>query len=120
MKDRFFEIAIKLAEKSTHPQHRFGCALVKKNKVISIGFNQLKTHPKSKSYGNYLHAEIHTLLGVAAEDLRGAVLYVARVRRCGGPGYSRPCEICMHAIQQAGIKTVFFFDELGNRVSMRV
>ena len=117
MKPKFFDLAIKLAEKSTHPQHKMGCVLVKKNKVISVGWNQLKTHPRSGSYGHYLHAEIHCLLGVSSEDSAGGTIYVARVGHDRSPRLSRPCPSCLLALVQSGIRCVCYFDERGNAVT---
>jgi deoxycytidylate deaminase len=108
MKLRFFDIARKLAEKSNHNQHKVGCVIVKGNRVIGVGWNQMKTHPASKAYGSWLHAEVHALIGCSIESTQGAEIYVVRVRRCGSLGIAKPCESCAAAIQVAGIKKVHY------------
>ena len=94
------------------------CAAVQiKNQLISIGFNQGKTHPLQARFGRnadsiFLHAEIsaikNALNHIHADDLIGATLFVARAKRNKARdwGLAKPCEGCTEAINFFGISTV--------------
>ncbi len=108
MKKRFFDLAEKISIRSSHKQHFIGACIVKKNRIISLGYNQLKTHPKSPSKFKSLHAETHALLGIPLEQLRGASIYVFRKTRNNTLGNSKPCRDCESLLRAVGIKNVFY------------
>lgn len=110
---RYFNLAKKLSYRSSHHQHHFGVIIVSKHNVVSVGFNTMKTHSKSKTQGNHLHGEISALLGTSFEETDGGSVYIYRRRKCGGTGLSRPCPTCMSALRLAGIKKVYFTTETG-------
>ena len=68
----------------------------------------MKTHPKCATYDNFLHAEIHCLLGLSYEQTKGCDLYVCRIKRSGNRGISKPCPVCEAAIRRAGIRRVHY------------
>lgn len=115
MKLRYFDLAKKLAVKSDHAKYQLGCVIVSKNKVLSLGFNQLKTHSKSPHKWKTLHAEIDALLGNSFEDLKGCEAYVYRQTKDGCRAMAKPCPVCELALKKAGIKKVYFTvdNELG-------
>lgn len=113
MKKRFFELAKRLSFKSNHPQHKLGCVITRKNKVISFGFNEIKTHTKSNHKYKMLHAEISALIGLPFEELQGCTAYVYRQKKDGSTAIARPCEACRLALSLAGISTVCYTDEEG-------
>jgi tRNA(Arg) A34 adenosine deaminase TadA len=116
---RYIDLAIKIAREAEHNcTFHLAAVLVKRNTIIGIGINKMKTHPASTSWNRSLHAEVSAIIGVSyeqAKDLRNATLYVARV------GYvdrqrvliARPCEACQLAIEKAGIRHVYFTDKDG-------
>ncbi len=97
--------------------------LVKKNKIVKIGWNKNRTHPKTKKlpYHNKkyervnvnIHAELDVLLKSGAEDLRGYEMIVLRVDGTGKLNNSKPCSGCASAIKQVGIPVVYFSDTNG-------
>jgi tRNA(Arg) A34 adenosine deaminase TadA len=124
-KPKFFALAKKVANKSTHhlDAYKLGCVVVKKGQVISLGWNKMSTHPKSPHPYKYLHAEINAILNT---DVEGAYLYVFREIRKRGLDYNnenteiekinaiaKPCVYCEMALREAGIKGVFFTTEDG-------
>jgi deoxycytidylate deaminase len=113
MKTKFFDMAKKIRVKSDHWQHHLGCVIVKKNRIVSVGFNKLKTHPKSPHKYNSLHAEIDALIKASPEDLDGAHAYVYREKRNGQLGNARPCSSCFSALQEANIKVIYYSSESG-------
>lgn len=108
MKMKFFQLAKKLSYSGTHWQHKVGACVIRKNRVVSTGFNQVKTHTKSPHPYNMLHAELAAIIGCSYEELDGATIYVYRQHRDGNPAMSKPCPICEAALRQAGIKKVFY------------
>lgn len=66
-----------------------------------------------------IHAECHCILKARC-DLRGAVLYSARVNRKGDYAASLPCAACWQMIQIVGIKTIVWFNENGAILKERV
>lgn len=108
MKQRFFELCRKLSYSSNHWQHKIGAVVVRKNRVISTGFNQVKTHPKSPHPYFMLHAELAAIIGCSYEELKGATIYVFRQHRNGECAMAKPCPTCEAALRQAGIKKVYY------------
>jgi deoxycytidylate deaminase len=107
-KNRFFQIAKKLSQKSDHRQHRLGCILVKGNSLIGLGFNQNKTHTKSTNEFRTLHAEVSAIVNANEEDLYGSVAYVYRETKSGALGLSKPCAACENMLRSFGIKKVYY------------
>jgi tRNA(Arg) A34 adenosine deaminase TadA len=107
-KQKFFDLAARISRKSPSIP-KLGCVIVKKNAVLSAGFNNKnKTHTRSNHPFKTLHSEIHALLGLDFKDTQGAVAYVYREIADGTPAMSRPCPSCMMALKIAGIKRVFY------------
>lgn len=118
---KFIALAKEMADKSNFMQHKVGACIIYKNKIIAVGQNQYKSHPMQKRYNrnrgdisedapHYVHAEMDALnkaksLGI---DLSKAELYVYRKTQSGKQGLSRPCDACMPAIVNSGIKTVHY------------
>lgn len=93
---RFLRIAVKLAQ--TVPfVHKFGCVVVKGGRILSTGKN---------CYENHRHAEVCALS--KRDDLKGAVLYIARIRKEQPFGLSKPCPNCQVAIRVAGISQIVY------------
>ena len=108
MKHKFFELARRLSKYSNHHQHKHGCVIVDKNRVVSVGFNKDKTHTKSIHKWNFLHAEISALIGLEFEKTKGCTAYIYRENKSGQPAMSRPCEACEMALKLAGIKKICY------------
>lgn len=104
MKIKYFELAKKVSRKSDHHSYHIGAVIVNKNKILNVGFNRLKTHPKSNHPFQHLHAEIDCLLGLDYEILKGSTMYIFRQDKQGDPALSRSCSSCMAAIRVSGIK----------------
>ena len=111
MKPRFVELAKRAARYSEH-QFRVGAVVVHKNRLVSFGHNQpLKSHPRSRNRWGRIHAELHAILGVPLEVLRGTSLYVVRLTRVGLLATSHPCLECMALIREVGIKRIYFVND---------
>ena len=107
---------------------RLAAMLVYKNDVIAVGYNKKKTHPLAQRFQKheeaiYLHAEIdcikNALRIVEPEILQKCTMYVLRMKRPDrNPktfvrAMSKPCCGCHHAIEQFGIKKVYYTTDEG-------
>jgi deoxycytidylate deaminase len=114
--NRFVKRATEASQNSTY-HHRLGAVVVKKGRVVSVGFNKPhKTHPKSKTPFKTIHAEFDAIMGCDKDDLKGSTLYVVRDAK-SGPNMAKPCACCMELIVMVGIKKVVYssrdgFEEL--------
>lgn len=108
MKKRYFDVARKLSEASTHHQHKMGCVITYKNRIIGLGFNQLKTHSKSPHPYSSMHAELSAILNSDKDKLMGAKAYIFRAKRDGSPALAKPCVYCRDLLKSVGIKEVFY------------
>lgn len=105
---KLFELAKRVSLKSPS-RFKLGCILVDKSRVVSVGFNNMhKSHPKIKTYGNFIHAETHCLLGLSYQETKGKTLYVYRADRWGNTANSKPCPVCYETMKIAGIKHLFY------------
>lgn len=112
MKLRYFNLAKKLSKKSTH-QFQLACVIVKKNIIISLGVNSIKTHPKSLTPYRMTHAEVDAVASANIEDLNGATAYLYRENKAGDNAISKPCPYCEMLLKRVGIKTVYYTVEGG-------
>jgi deoxycytidylate deaminase len=56
MREKHFALAQKISRLSSHHSHKLGAVIAKRNKVVSVGYNQIKTHPVSTHPYQQLHA----------------------------------------------------------------
>lgn len=96
---------------STHPQHRMSALAYDSTGIIAGGANSLKTHPKAKTYGNHLHAELALIFTCFHNDLKGMTVIVTRVKKSGALGTSKPCEVCWAALKEKKVKYVIYYSE---------
>lgn len=101
---------------------RHVACIVFKNKIVSYGFSQKKTHPFQTRFAKnddarYWHAEtnaiFNSLKAISEEDLRHSTLYVCRVKRNEFThkldfGLSKPCCGCYSCIQAFQIPTTIY------------
>jgi len=118
--NHIFSLLEPVAELSDHPRYKMAAAIVQKNRVISFGYNRMKTDPLQARFAKnqdciYLHAEIacikNALRKLDVDNLRKTDLYVMRVRNNDDGtewAMSKPCEGCMRAIEEFGIRRVFY------------
>lgn len=103
---------------------------VNKNKTISIGINNTKTHPNIKRL-NYCseegedlrdiartHSELNCILKLQNKypsySLKDIVFVNIRLDRMGNIKYARPCNGCSHLLHQVGYKRVYYTGDCGN------
>lgn len=120
---QYFDVAVALAKTSPHFKNKLGAIIVLKNEVLSSATNLSKSHPMQKQYNfhrkidiihDHLHAEIHSIVkSPDKRKLRGATIYVSRVRNDQKLGMARPCPACFNALKDFGIKEIFYTTDTG-------
>lgn len=113
MKQKYFNLAEKLAKKSDHPSQKHAAVIVRRGEILGLGINKLKTHPRSPDEFRFCHAEFSATLNAGLEDLTGAEVYVLRRRKDGILGNSKPCKNCEGLLKTLGVKTVYYSVEEG-------
>ena len=112
---RYIEVCLAAAE---HSEYNFmhGAVLVRKSRVVKIGWNQ-RRHcgfsnrffvRKHEGYFVTLHAEAAVLLGVDRKVTSGASVYVVRKNRQQEVRLSKPCETCEAMCRYVGIKKIIY------------
>ena len=114
---KYFKLAENISELSDFKRVHIGSVLVKNKDVVSVGQNMLKTHPAQHRYNkclpydmptDHVHSEINCISKARPDLLRGSTLYIFRRDRNGNPAMCRPCNACMQAIRDAGIRDIYY------------
>jgi deoxycytidylate deaminase len=115
---------------------KVSAALVYKNKIISLGTNKFKTDPFQKRFSKnnnkiYIHAEIECIKKASKiltkQEFKHSTLYVCRIKWNSTDerkrkiifGMSKPCESCMNAIVEFGIKKIIYTTDNGIEILER-
>ena len=99
--------------------------------MLSVGHNSLKMNSfiensaiRAKFSGlDHLgcHAEVNAVQKARNKiDLRGAKIFVARLRPRGELGMAKPCELCQHVLVRFGIQRALFSIDESSFGSMRL
>lgn len=113
----YLSVARYLATKSI-ARNTHGAIIVKGGRVMGAGYNKNRNSPlivspeHIKTDCSY-HAEEVAIREAGEDNVRGAIIYVARVNKNGCDRDSKPCEKCAILIKKAGIKRVVFTTEAG-------
>jgi len=108
LKQKYFDLAKKLSFKSDH-RCKLGCVIIKKSKILGVGFNKLKTSPRSTHPYQMIHAELDAILNVSdTNDLVNSELYIYRQTKDGILANSFPCVYCQYLLKNFKIKTVYY------------
>lgn len=123
VKTEILHTLAKIAEANDSLSVRFASAIVMNNKIVSVGFNRMKSDPLQARYSKnseaiYLHAEIHAIKSalreLSVEELSKTDIYIARVKRPKREsdtfvwGLAKPCCGCQRAIREFGIRRVIY------------
>lgn len=126
---RMFDKAKKIAKTSTYKPHKLGCVITYKHHIISYAANSSKTHPQQKKYNRKYrtfnksikpimdsgHAEMLALSNISYPigqqiDWSKVKVYVYRISKGkkSGHGLARPCEACLNALRNAGVRHFYY------------
>jgi len=100
----------KRASRNGYGKYRLGAAIYnKKGKLISIGWNKHKTHPR---YGSHIFSRIHAEGDALIKALKTRKSlrdsYIVVYRQNGNR--AKPCPCCESMLREAGIKYVYYTD----------
>jgi deoxycytidylate deaminase len=120
-KDKAYISVARYFAKKSQSRNTHGAVVVKGGRVLGTGFNKDRNHPRVVSPEHIktdcsFHAE-ELAIRDAGENLKGAVIYVARVNRHGNDRDSQPCPKCQTLIKSVGIKKIIYTSEKGIYVS---
>ncbi len=91
--------------------------IVRKGKILAIGINQIKTHPKIRAYGYHslcgLHSELDAALKLGLTDCSNLTLVNIRIDGQNKVNMSKPCRFCQRLIRDLNFKQVFYSNEHG-------
>lgn len=112
--------AARLAQQSTCKQ-RHGAIIVRGSSVLGTGINMMKNDPDTPGLDpktqSSVHAECAALKSVRGQNLKGAVVYVARVNPQNHAMMSKPCANCEAELKRRGVvKMVWTLDNSKNLV----
>ena len=119
--DKIIEVSYALISKhNADLRCRHFSFIMDRNKIISIGLNSLKTHPKNLKY-NYVnklnqnisdivgtHSELSAVIRLGKENCSGLTLVNTRINRNNELDFSAPCSGCLDMIKQLNFKSVYF------------
>jgi len=82
--------------------------LVKKNKIVKIGWNRKRTHPKIAKHPYHdgyvgTHAELDVILKSGLDSLDDHSMIVLRVDRKGRLANSKPCPGCLSLLKSYNV-----------------
>lgn len=108
----YLSVARYFATKST-ARNTHGCVIVKGGRVLGTGWNKDRNHPTIVSPEHIktdcsFHAEEVAIREAGPSNIKGAIIYVARVNRQGNDRNSKPCSKCSDLIDKVGIKRVVY------------
>ena len=96
--------------------------ITKNGRVLSIGHNnknRLSFNFKQKNgYSDLsgIHAEVDSIRKCFKSQLKGATITVIGINsRSNNQVMSRPCNACLNAIKEVGIKRIIYFDKAGKK-----
>ena len=103
--------------------YHLAAILRRKGRVVKIGENTNKTHPRFKrqypdgTWASHMHAEMNVLRFAQPGD----EMEVLRFSKCNHRRtMAKPCSLCLNAIKEAGIKKVRYTNWEGNWEEMRL
>ena len=107
----YLSVARYFASKSK-ARRMHGAVVVKSGRVIGTGYNKDRNNPYYVSPEHIkthcsVHAEVDAIRD-ANWNVKGAILYVARVNAIGTDRNSKPCKRCQVVIEEAQIKKVIY------------
>lgn len=101
-----------------------------RSKLLSIGLNSKKTHPKNLKF-SYLnkkkdvisdqigtHSELSAILRLENENYKKLTLINTRINQKNQFDFSKPCEGCCQMILNFGIKDIYYTNKEGKFIKM--
>lgn len=111
MKLKYILLARKISKSSDY-KFKIGAVLVKKNKILSFGYNKPhKTHPRSPHPYKTIHAELDCILNLKEKDIKNSEIYIYREHANGRLANAKPCSYCLSLLKSLSIKVIYFTND---------
>ena len=131
--DKVIEISFALAGKYPYKKRcRHFSFIFERNRLVSIGINNPKTHPMNLKY-NYIgkkenkinevigtHSELSAVIKIGFENCKGLTIVNTRINRNNQLDYSYPCNGCCDMIKRMGFKKLIYTTKQQNFETLNV
>jgi deoxycytidylate deaminase len=113
-KQRYVDLAKRMAQQSTYGNVKHGAILVKGGSVLNAAFNKgshcgFGNRFRVRKTGHAtLHAELGCVLNLDRSVTNGAEVYVVRVNKEGKYRMSKPCTMCQSVLEHVGVNKVYY------------
>src|SRR4051812_35856028 len=104
-----FSLALKLCQKSNHVQHHHATIITQGGAIVAMGYNHGETH-----------SETNALKKLWPSHRKGVKVYNFRFTKSGKWSMSKPCPNCEKFLRDNGVKVVYYTDNTGELVKMRM
>lgn len=111
-KYRYIEIADSVSKLSNY-SIRVGAVIERGGNVLSVGHNKVFSDNNIRRYNGRnvrsIHAELMAIVK-AGRNVEGSTIYIVSRKKDGNFRVSRPCNVCLSAIEEVGIRYIVYFD----------
>jgi deoxycytidylate deaminase len=124
--DKVREISFALLnEHPTNHRCRHFSFIVEGSRILKIGFNRDKTHPKNLLYDYRnrsgelmsnqigIHSEMDAVIKFGETDCSGLMMINTRINRNNVLDLSKPCRGCIDMVKRLNFKQVYYNDTCG-------
>ena len=109
-------------EKQINKRTRHYAFILNKSKIISIGRNKLKSHPKILKYkypeNATIHAELSAIIKSDSLSHKNNKLITFRFDKSGELNNGKPCKYCQRLLSSVGFKQVWYSNSRGKFVQL--
>lgn len=132
-KDRLIDIAMSMVDRSSGKRSHHFSFIIKKNRIISIGQNNKKTHPinlvhrkfslktgEDFSEERYTCSEFNAILklkNLTNIETKKCDLINLRINKNNNLDYAKPCMGCENLLRYSEFKNVLWSNNMGQIVS---
>lgn len=114
--NRILEISYALKPKIFETKSWHLTFVLHKGKILSIGENSLKTHPRALKYNKYtpfIHSELSSLIRLGVEDCSRFDFVNVRIDRNNKTKMSAACAGCSKMLRQVGFNDFYYTNDGG-------
>lgn len=105
---RYFELARSVSMHSNY-KIRMGAVLLYHGTPVSVGFNQVKTHPQNYSDAVSIHAEQSCIKTCGRKNIEGSTMFIYREhKKTHMPRMARPCSKCMALLRKMKVRRMYY------------